>query len=158
LFSPLQLHQMAMSEYEEALGKANRRRLTSIVFRKENNLLSLDDIMRRLHLRGQHSLGVVTVSLDCIIGTAGRTDDFDRAFFPRQTTTQYRWLAIIQMMMRGEDLPPVELRKIGDSYFVVDGHHRVSVARQRGQQYIDAYVTEIEAPEDEMCELGLIGA
>ena len=45
--------------------------------------------------------------------------------------------------MRDIDLPPVELYKIGEVYFVKDGNHRVSVARERGQVYIDAYVIQI---------------
>jgi hypothetical protein len=158
MYSPLQLHQEAQSRYEHALGKARQRQLVSFVLRRDNELLSLDAIMQRLHLRGQHSLGLVTVCLDEIIGTAGRTDDFDRAFFPRRTVTQGRWLGIIKMMILGESLPPVELRKVGDAYFVIDGHHRISAARQTGQEYIDAFVTEIDAPEEELCELGMCGA
>ena len=46
-------------------------------------------------------------------------------------------------MRRGEALPPVDLMKIGEIYFVRDGHHRVSVARALGARDIDAYVTEV---------------
>jgi hypothetical protein len=34
------------------------------------------------------------------------------------------------------------LYKVGEVYFVVDGHHRVSVAREQGQIYIEAEVRE----------------
>lgn len=43
-------------------------------------------------------------------------------------------------------LPPIELYRLGETYFVKDGNHRVSVARERGQEFIDAYVIEVDAP------------
>jgi len=47
----------------------------------------------------------------------------------------------------GANLPPVKLYKFGDAYFVRDGHHRVSVARFRGSNYVDAVVTELFEPK-----------
>jgi ParB-like chromosome segregation protein Spo0J len=70
----------------------------------------------------------------------------------------HRWLSIVKARYLGQNLPPIELRKVGDAYFVVDGHHRVSVARQQGQIYIDAYVTELDAPVEELQKLGIAGA
>src|SRR5699024_10884762 len=49
---------------------------------------------------------------------------------------------------RGETVPPVRLRKVGGMYFVVDGLHRVSIARNRGNSHIDAHVTEIRTRVD----------
>ena len=54
-----------------------------------------------------------------------------------------RWERIASAQRRGEALPPVSLYKIGDLYFVRDGHHRVSVAKSLGREDIDAYVTEV---------------
>lgn len=149
---------MAQDDYEHALRKAAQRRLVSLVLRRRNDLLSLDAIMKRLHMRGQHSIGLVTVCLDKIIGTAGRSDDFDRAFYPRREVSPHRWMNIVKAMYKGEYLPPVELRQIGDAYFVIDGHHRISAARERGQQYIEAYVTQIDASEEEIRQLGITPA
>jgi len=84
------------------------------------------------------------VALDHIIGSEGRYSDFDRRFLPRSDTLKQRWSSIDSAMIDSIELPPVELYKIGDIYFVRDGNHRVSVARQQGQSYIDAYVTELQ--------------
>jgi hypothetical protein len=78
-----------------------------------------------------------------VVGSEGRYDDFDRRFLPRHNNTQVRWRSIDLAHHQAVDLPPVELYKIGNIYFVKDGNHRISVARQRGQHYIDAYVSEL---------------
>jgi hypothetical protein len=159
MFSPLQLQQMAMSDYEHAQSKARQRHLTALLLRRRTDLLSLDSILNRLSTHGQHSIGLVTVTVEKIIGTVNRNEDFDNEFWPRrQETTMHRWLSIVKARYLGEHLPPIELRKVGDAYFVVDGHHRVSVARQQGQMYIDAYVTELDAPVEELQKLGIAGA
>jgi hypothetical protein len=53
-----------------------------------------------------------------------------------------RWKRIDRAYHRGEELPPVSLYKVGGFYFVLDGHHRVSVASYHGVEWIDAEVTE----------------
>jgi len=97
-------------------------------------------------MRGQHYIGLREVPIENIVGSMGRYLDFDRAFLPRQTKTKNRWIQIDAAHLDQVYLPPVELFKIGEVYFVKDGNHRVSVARERGQLYIDAYVTEIDVP------------
>lgn len=80
-----------------------------------------------------------------IVGSAtNRYTDFDRAFLPAQVRTKSRWKRIDQLRMAGEELPPIQLYKVGDLYFVRDGHHRVSVARETGQAFIDAEVVEVQ--------------
>jgi hypothetical protein len=158
MYSPLQLHQIAMSEYERAQSKAAKGRLVSMVLRKRNDLLTLDAILSSLSTHGQHSLGLVTVAIEHIVGTVNRNADFDRNFLPRRKVTMERWLRIVKARLKNEYLPPVELRKVGGAYFVVDGHHRISVAREEGQDFIEAYVTELHAPEEELQKLGIAGA
>jgi len=147
-----------MSEYEQAVSKAKKQRLLSLVRRERNDLLSLESILARLSSNGQHSVGLVTVAIEKIVGTVNRSQDFDRNFLPLRKVTMERWLRIVKARYRGESLPPVELRKIGEAYFVVDGHHRISVARQQGQEFIDAYVTEMHASKEELRKLGIAGA
>jgi len=108
-----------------------------------NNLLPFDEIRRNITWKGQSDLGFVEVPLNQIIGSVGRYQDFDRAFLPKITYLRSRWENIDKARLRDIELPAVELYKIGEMYFVKDGNHRVSVARERGQAYIDAYVTEI---------------
>ena len=114
--------------------------------RRSNELLPFDTVRTHLPTAAQQYRGAQEVPLSKIVGSVGRYRDFDRAFLPRQNNTKQRWLSIGRARYQDVDLPPVELYKIGDSYFVKDGNHRVSVARDRGQAYIDAIVTEIAVP------------
>jgi len=80
------------------------------------------------------------VSIDQICGSESRVHDFDADFNPLQENTKGRWLSIASAMQRGRQLPPVILIQIGESYFVRDGHHRISVARAQRQKIIRAKV------------------
>ncbi len=95
-------------------------------------------------MRGQRALGLQTVPLDKIVGSEGRFGEFDRSFYPQHQGIGDRWKRIGRARYRNENLPPVQLVKIGDIYFVRDGNHRLSVARSLGQEEIDAHVVEIE--------------
>ena len=81
--------------------------------------------------------------LDAIVGSVDRSRDFDRRFRPTSGRSRGRWEQIAAAARRGEALPPVDLLRVGELYFVRDGHHRVSVARALGRTDIDAYVTEV---------------
>ena len=82
------------------------------------------------------------VRVEQIVGSVGRSSEFDRVFLPTKASVGERWKRIDRAFHRGEELPPMSLYKIGDSYFVTDGNHRVSVARYHGVEWIDAEVTE----------------
>ena len=137
-------NQLAFQDFEYAKRKAFWRDLFSWLTRKSNNLLSFDQIRQGLPFTGQHYRGLQAIALHKIVGSKGRSHDFDRAFFPRQTRTRDRWVSIDQAYYEQAPLPPVEFDKIGEMYFVTDGNHRVSVARARGLDFIDAYVTELD--------------
>ncbi len=136
----------ARIDFESALRKGFWRSVISWFTHKDNHLLSFDQIRRSLPVGGQHDVGNKQVPLDKIVGSISRYQDFDRVFLPRRTNTRYRWESIDKAHLQDINLPPIELYKIGSVYFVKDGNHRVSVAKERGQYYIDAYVTEIDAP------------
>lgn len=112
--------------------------------KRSNRLLEFGSVMKDVAFSGQHDLGVQPVSLDRIVGTMGRSEDFDRAFRPRRADIRRRWVSVYRALYQDKLLPPVELYKVGDCYFVQDGHHRVSVGRASHQAYIDAHVIEIE--------------
>ncbi|HBY98549.1 MAG TPA: hypothetical protein DEP84_32160 [Chloroflexi bacterium] len=114
--------------------------------RRSNDLLPFDDVRQRLRAHAQHDGGLQQVPITQIIGSVGRYRDFDRAFLPRQQHTRNRWLNIDRAYYDDVHLPPIELYQLGETYFVKDGNHRVSVARERGQEFIDAYVIEAHAP------------
>jgi hypothetical protein len=88
----------------------------------------------------QRYAGVQTVPIHLIQGSEGRSSDFDRDFYPLAAHTRERWLGIYDAQNAGEELPPVELIRLEDRYFVRDGHHRISVARTLGRDYVDAMV------------------
>jgi hypothetical protein len=112
---------------------------------ERRRLLAFDEVREKLHLGGPVYRGLQTVPLDKIIGSVNRYRDFDRLFLPTQSHTEDRWLRINRAWYEEVNLPPVMLYKVGEVYFVVDGNHRVSVARDRGQKYIDAEVREVES-------------
>jgi len=110
-----------------------------------NQLLSFEEVKGALGTVSQVYLGMRVVPVSQIVGSVGRHRDFDRAFLPSKPDLGTRWRRIDEIMDRGEELPPVSLYKIGDVYFVQDGNHRVSVARQRGVEMIDAEVIELRS-------------
>jgi hypothetical protein len=110
---------------------------------RSRRLLAFDQVRQKLHLGGPVYRGVQTVPLSHIIGSVDRYRDFDRQFLPTQSHTEDRWRRINRAWYEEVDLPPVLLYKAGEVYFVVDGNHRVSVARERGQEFIEAEVREV---------------
>lgn len=91
----------------------------------------------------RRALGLQTISLDSIVGTMDRERDFDGRFRPTSNRARDRWQRIARAYRRGEELPPISVYRVGDSHYVRDGHHRVSVARALGRTQLDAYVTEL---------------
>lgn len=131
-------------DFSRARRRAFLRRVGSYLRRDpaSNRLLSFDEVRSTLGVTNQVYLGMRTVEVEKIVGSVGRHRDFDRAFLPSKPGLGERWKRIDQLMRRGE-IPPISLYKIGDAYFVNDGNHRVSVARQQGIEMIDAEVTEL---------------
>ncbi|MGC9468398.1 MAG: universal stress protein, partial [Anaerolineae bacterium] len=84
------------------------------------------------------------IPIDAIVGSVGRYSDFTRSFLPRQEVDPHRWARVKVAATGLAGLSPIEVYQIGDVYFVSDGNHRVSVARELGATHIQAYVTEIE--------------
>jgi hypothetical protein len=135
----------AERDFNEARWQAFLNDVSAYLRRRPNELLSFDAVRSSLPIYGQSYRGVKEVPVDKIVGTTtNRYADFDRAFLPSQARTKSRWKAIDELRLRDVNLPPIQLYQVGDSYFVRDGHHRVSVARQMGQAYIDAEVIEMQ--------------
>jgi hypothetical protein len=140
------LEQLAYRDFERAAHKAFWRDLVSRLSGKSNHLLSFEQASQGLPLSRPRNQGLQVVAIDKIVGSVGRYKEFDRAFFPRYAYTKERWVSIDKACYRQISLPPVKLIKVGEVYIVRDGNHRISVARARGQEFIDAYVTEFDAP------------
>jgi hypothetical protein len=106
-------------------------------------ILPFEEVIEALGFVSERQIGVRVVPLDAIVGTVDRAREFDRSFRPTSGRVRSRWESIAAAMRRGESMPPVDLLRIGEIYFVRDGHHRVSVARALGRADIDAFVTEV---------------
>jgi hypothetical protein len=126
--------------YHTARNWGRMHRVRSLLTGKSHRLFSLEAIQTVCDVRGRRYAGVQIVPIRQIRGSVGRPKDFDVNFAPLQTHTKARWLSIAVARQAGEEMPPVKLIRIGDVYFVRDGHHRISVARALGQQEIEAEV------------------
>ncbi|HDQ34822.1 MAG TPA: hypothetical protein ENN14_00725 [Chloroflexi bacterium] len=134
----------ARESFKRARRKALWNALLAALTGRPNQLLAWDEVKDKLHMGGQIYRGIQQVPISQIIGSVNRYRDFDRAFLPAQEFTADRWRGISRAFYREENLPPVTLYQIGETYFVLDGNHRVSVARERGQEFIDAEVIEAQ--------------
>jgi hypothetical protein len=131
--------------FEKARRREIYRKLAKIVTGEgSSELLSLEEVKRRLRLFEQTYVGVVPIRVDQIVGTADRAADFDSDFLPKKFETRARWRDV-EHTFPLSDFPPIIAYRVGDAYFVVDGHHRVGIAKQRGVEYIDAEVTELKS-------------
>lgn len=134
----------AEKDFADARLRAFMNEVAALVRRRPNELVSFDLVRNSLPIYGSSYRGVQEVPVDRIVGTtSNRYADFDSAFLPAQARTKSRWKRIDELRLRDVALPPIQLFQVGDVYFVRDGHHRVSVARQVGQHYIDAEVIEM---------------
>ena len=140
-------HEQSDRDFSRARRRAFLRRIGAYLRRDpgSNQLLSFDEVKGALGAVSQVYLGLREVPVSKIVGSVGRHRDFDRAFLPSKPDLGTRWRRIDEIMHRAEELPPVSLYKIGDAYFVQDGNHRVSVARQQGVEMIDAEVIELRS-------------
>ncbi len=115
---------------------------------KSNELLSYDEVAQKLKLNVRTERGVFDIPLYAIVGSVGRYNDFNRSFLPLMSNAQERerWARVKAAIddLGGVGWPPIEVYKVGDVYFVMDGNHRVSVARQEGFTHIQAHVIEVK--------------
>ena len=130
------------SDFGRARLKSFLNRVRSLISGQPTRLLSYDEVKTRLRLGGPIYRGIETVPLRQIVGSLNRYAEFDRAFKPADDHLAERWQNVDYAFYKAISLPPILLYKVGQVYFVVDGHHRVSVAREQGQEDIDAEVRE----------------
>ena len=135
--------QVVEAEFKHARSRARGALVRGWLRRRPSALIPLDDVRTRLLFQGQRDRGLQSVALDQIVGSEGRTHEFDRRFYPRRDDLRARWSRVGRLAYQNQPLPAINLVQIGDLYFVRDGNHRVSVARQQGQEAIDAHVVEL---------------
>jgi ParB-like nuclease domain len=136
---------VATNTFDRARRRLAYRRLGSLLRRgRPSELLPLDEATRRLRPFARRHIGLQPIPLAQVVGTDSRGADFDRDFLPRRPEIGLRWRGVEQAFPEG-GFPPIAVYKLGDAYFIIDGHHRVAIARQRGMETIDAEVIELTA-------------
>jgi len=133
----------AVYDFHRARRKAALQNVVARLTGKSADLLSYEDVRQKLKARGITARSLKEIPLDAIVGSVGRYTDFTRSFLPRQDSDQERWARVKVAVTDLGGLPPIEVYQIGEVYFVLDGNHRVSVARQLGATHIEAYVAEV---------------
>lgn len=133
----------AIQDFREARRRASMERILARLRGKSSELLSYEEVRQHLHALEKSNEKLEDIPLAAIVGSVGRYTDFTRSFLPTKESDGERWarVKIGTTSMRG--LPPIEVYRVGEAYFVKDGHHRISVARQEGAKFIQAYVTEV---------------
>lgn len=101
------------------------------------------DENRKLNYLRQVDRDIQTVEIDKIKGSVGRCLDFDAQFHSKSGAREStRFKRIKQSMVKGEYYPVVELYEMANEYYILDGHHRISAAKEIGWIFIDAHVVE----------------
>ena len=133
----------AVEDFHRARRQAALEKILGYFTGESLDLLSYEEVRRHLRPSGQIERGLQEIPLAAIVGSVGRYRDFTRTFLPRHDADATRW-AQVKVAHLTQGVPPITVYQIGDVYFVQDGNHRVSVARQLGNNTIEAYVTEMK--------------
>ena len=132
-------------DFHKARNKAFFNEIQHILEPDEASLISFTDIKQMLRPRNEIYKGVEIVPINKIVGSEGRYKDFDNHFFPKSNFLKARWERVDSAVLQNITLPPISLYEAGGLYFVRDGNHRVSVAKMKGQEFIDAEVVSIQS-------------
>ncbi len=131
----MSLEEQVDKDFTHARRKALLKRIGARLRRdgaSDGLLLCYEDLRKVPGALGRVYRGMKTVPVAEIVGSVGRCSEFDGSFMPAKSSAEERWKRIDRAFHRGEELPPVSLYKVGSFYFVLDGHHRVSVACYHG--------------------------
>ena len=139
-------YHLAIQDFQSAHLRGKLQGVLARITGRSNELLSYEEIAAKLKLQGRSDKGMQTIPLNAIVGSVGRYTDFTRTFLPRRAEDQERWANVkaVTLDPLGAGLQPIEVYKVSEVYFVLDGNHRVSIARQEGWKTIQAHVIEIQ--------------
>ena len=135
----------AQKNWDRARQGAVLEEISSVFTRRSINLLSFEEVRQRLRLAQKNYRGLRDIPLDQIRGSVGRYRDFTRTFMPRNPNMGERWRRVSTVAV-DQGVPPIEVYQVGEAYFVLDGNHRVSIARQNNSGTIQAHVWEFSTP------------
>jgi nucleotide-binding universal stress UspA family protein len=142
---PVNQYSSAINDFQKARTRAFLKQIMGRITGESTELLSYDEVRHRLKAVGTSHVELKDIPLSAIIGSVGRYSDFTRDFMPKIDSIGARWASIKSAATGLTGLPPIEVYKIGEVFFVKDGNHRVSVARSSGATHISAYVTEVHS-------------
>jgi nucleotide-binding universal stress UspA family protein len=139
-------YRKALEDFHRLRSKAALDRFWAGIRGESLDLLAYDEVSSKLRAVSQTNLGLQQVALKNIIGSVNRISDFDRNFRPLSDGDSTRWADVKAAMTSpfAAGVPPVTLYKIGEAYFVMDGNHRISIAKEMGLDSVEAYVTEVK--------------
>ena len=133
---------MAPGEFQKALRRGRLESLFGRITKQPYRLLPFETIKMDLNLVSRTERGRREIHLDQIIGSVDKYEWFTRSLLPLSNRLETRWRTIYTLMQSFRGIPPIEVYQVGSDYFILDGHHRASVARYLGNRVIEAYITE----------------
>lgn len=132
-------------DFNKAHTKAFINEIQHLLSPEEASLISLNDVKQMIKSSAETYVGMKVIPIDKIVGSEGRYKDFDNRFFPKSTHLKNRWQHVDEAALNDVTLPPIKVYEIAGLYFVRDGNHRVSVAKTRGTEFIDAEVVSLQS-------------
>lgn len=133
------------SDFAKAKSKAFFNEIQHLLTPEEATLISLNDVKKLIKPQNETYVGMKTIPIEKVVGSEGRYQDFDNKFFPKSSHLKNRWQHVDEAAIQAIDLPPIKVYEISGLYFVRDGNHRVSVAKARGTEFIDAEVVSLQS-------------
>jgi hypothetical protein len=132
--------------FQQARDQAKREQLWSRLRRRPADLLCFPEVRDQLQAYTAEGTTYSEVPLEAVVGSVQRCSDYTRSFLPLKDSDQQRWTRIKQAFADSKPLPPIQVVQLGQAYFVADGHHRVSVARQLGLSHLEAQILQAQSP------------
>lgn len=136
-------------EAELAFKKALRKTRFNFFDRENRKIKEFSVVEKENQLSNRIYLGVKEVPIGKIIGTVEKAQDFDKDFNPLREESKGRWSSVYIKYLESGSLPPVILYKFREEYYVYDGNHRISVAKNLNFHSIEAEVYEFFSQNNE---------
>lgn len=134
----------AESDFTRARNKALFNEIQHLLTPEEAAMISLKAVRKVIKTQSETYIGMKVIPINKIVGSEGRYRDFDNQFFPKRSIIKERWEHVDEAVIKDIVLPPIKVYELGGLYFVRDGNHRVSVAKSKGVEFIDAEVVSLQ--------------
>ena len=138
------MSQETENDFSKARNKALINELQHILTPEEASMISFKQIRQIIKPQNETYVGMQTIPISKIVGSEGRYKDFDNQFFPKNSFMKERWEHVDEAVIKDIILPPIRVYELGGLYFVRDGNHRVSVAKSKGVEFIDAEIVSLQ--------------